>query len=330
MKRENNLQIIRFLLAFLVFIMHFVGLSGLKEVSFVKNFHYAVYVFFIISGMLVYASVERNDLFTYGKNRLLRILPAYYFVVIFFSLLLFFSSSKNILEYFSYEYFSYLFVNLIFLNFLKPCIHDVFSMNPIDCSVNGSLWTIKVEVMFYLFVPFLYKFIKNKTKQIQNLILIILYLLSFAYFYYFNIVKDNYLFAKQFPGALMYFVSGILLYKNFDFFKKYSIYFILPSFYFIYDYTAIFFPISFAIILFVVSFQLPYIKFLDFKNDVSYGIYLIHYPVIQFLVSYELHKLPTLAYSIIVFFVVLLLSIITWKYIEKPALSLQIFRRRNK
>ncbi|MPT31630.1 MAG: acyltransferase, partial [Chryseobacterium sp.] len=171
MKHNNNFDFLRFLFSFLVVIGHSIILSGKPEFwndFFAAMPNYSVYSFFVISGFLIYSSFDRlNDLKKYIRNRLKRILPAYIFVVIFFSVFLFVFSSTDITNYFSKDWLKYLGVNLVFANFLKPCIPFVFTANP-ECAVNGSLWTIKVEIMFYVFVPILYYFLTGKSLKTKS------------------------------------------------------------------------------------------------------------------------------------------------------------------
>ena len=328
MKHENNFDFLRFLFAFLVVIGHTIILSGqleFKNEFFAAMPNYSVYCFFIISGFLIYASFEKlNNLKKYFFNRARRILPAYFFVVLFFSFFLFFFSDLDLKEYFSAGWLKYVGANLLFANFIKPCIDGVFTNNLL-CAVNGSLWTIKVELMFYAFVPFLFYLIKNNSRKRKNIILIIIYVLSILYFSILKgLGKDE--IARQLPGFLCYFVAGIFLYLNMEFFKKW-IYLFLPVAILgivlekgIFGQN-IFTPFALGICIFWFAYlKVPLKKFAKY-GDFSYGIYLVHFPIVQIFVQENLFQ----KYSFYAFFacvsIVILFSVLIWNMIEKPVLK---------
>jgi peptidoglycan/LPS O-acetylase OafA/YrhL len=57
------------------------------------------------------------------------------------------------------------------------------------------------------------------------------------------------------------------------------------------------------------------------KNDISYGIYLYHMPIVNFLIYNNVYG--SLFSFTICLSLTLLLAIISWKVIEKPFLSLK-------
>lgn len=46
------------------------------------------------------------------------------------------------------EVFKYVAANLVFLNFTHPNLPGLFESNSLQ-AINGALWTLKIEVMFY-------------------------------------------------------------------------------------------------------------------------------------------------------------------------------------
>ncbi|MEC5157221.1 acyltransferase family protein [Chryseobacterium sp. MP_3.2] len=328
MKHANNFDFLRFLFAFLVVLGHTIILS--KQPEFQNEFlaampNYSVYCFFIISGFLIFSSFEKlNNLKKYIINRSRRIFPAYFFVVLFFSFfLLFFSNVKNY-EYFTLEWTKYVGANLLFANFLQPCINYVFTSNLI-CAVNGSLWTIKVELMFYAFIPALFYCLKNRSIIIKNMALIVIYGLSIFYFW-FVVNLGKYELARQLPGVLCYFVSGIFLFVNLEFFKKWRNTLLPFAIAAIFLEKGIFHqnlltPIALGICIFWFAFSNIPLKNFAKYGDYSYGIYLVHFPIVQLFVQENLFE----KYSFYAFFaclsIVLLFSIFIWNFIEKPVLK---------
>lgn len=331
MKNNNNFDFLRFLFSFLVVIGHSILLSGNPEFwngFFAAMPNFSVYSFFIISGFLIYSSFDRSkNLNIYFRNRIKRIVPAYFFIVITFAFLLYFFSSTTLQNYFSSDWVKYLGANLVFANFLKPCIQYVFENN-LHCAVNGSLWTIKVEIMFYVFVPILYYFIHKKSRKSQNVIIISIYFFSLIYSYYVN-KYFNYELSKQFPGSLKYFVVGILLYINFDYFntkknKILIVFLFLGIMEFLYSPVQIIFALSLGISIVWLAFsKLPFKNFGKY-GDFSYGMYLIHFPVIQIFVQEKIYENYSFFGLFLSYVVIIFLSVMVWKLIEEPFLRKRI------
>ena len=328
MTHSNNFDFLRFLFSFLVVIGHTIILSEQPEFQnsfFAAMPNYSVLGFFIISGFLIYSSYERSkNLKKYFFNRAKRILPAYFFVVLFFAFFLFLFSAVTLKEYFSFSWMKYVGVNLIFLNFIQPCIDFVFTNN-MTCAVNGSLWTIKVEVMFYLFIPILFYFIRKLNTTNKNVAIIGLYVFSMVYFSVLTSVNQG-LLAKQLPGFLNYFATGMLLYVNKEFFSKY-IYYLLPAAVVVLILEkavilqSIFTPLAIGIIIFWFAFSKIPLKNFGKYGDFSYGMYLVHFPIIQIFTQegfYEKYSYLGFALSTAAVFI---FSVIIWNVIEKNALK---------
>ncbi len=138
-------------------LVHAHVISGEAQLAFLSNWlssEIAVKAFFVVSGLLVFMSYDRTrNLARYFEKRARRIYPAYFTVVTGSALLLFVLSFASPGEY-AMGATNYLAANLAFLNFLSPTLPGVFENNPMR-AVNGALWTLKIEVMFYVTVPVL-------------------------------------------------------------------------------------------------------------------------------------------------------------------------------
>ena len=153
LKKGNCFDFMRYFFAVSLIIVHFCTLADVDQFWIITG-PIRVKAFFIISGFLVfYSYIKREDLKDYIEKRIRRILPPYFLVVISCVLLGFFITSLSKQDYVtSKETYKYLISNFSFLNFIQPTLPGVFESNPMP-AVNGSLWTMKVEVMFYVSVP---------------------------------------------------------------------------------------------------------------------------------------------------------------------------------
>ena len=110
-------------------------------------------VFFVISGFLIAKSYEKNpaDLAGYFWRRGLRIFPALW-VCLIFTLVV--SAPSDFLartSCLSKTFFAWLAGQVSFFQFYNPEHFRGFGIGV----ANGALWTITVELQFYVFVPIL-------------------------------------------------------------------------------------------------------------------------------------------------------------------------------
>ena len=162
----NSFDFFRLLFAFSVFVGHFGVLTSYNTLWFPISPSMGVGGFFIISGFLITRSYYKSkNLLDYSLKRIRRIVPAYMLIVLVCAVFLSFLSSLPLQEYFSNKiFFKYLIANISFLNFIQPTLPEVFTHNLLPY-VNGSLWTIKVEICLYAFVPVLVLFIGEVDKS---------------------------------------------------------------------------------------------------------------------------------------------------------------------
>ncbi|MDR1730072.1 MAG: acyltransferase [Prevotellaceae bacterium] len=329
----NNFDFLRLLLAFSVMCNHYSGLTGQNWYLPISS-AMAVHGFFVISGFLIMRSFYRShSLKDYFQKRARRIMPAYILVVLLCAFGLVFLSDLLAGQYFSSPvFFKYLAANLSFLNFIQPSLPGVFTENPEMTAVNGSLWTIKIELLLYLSVPFIAWLLRRWDKRI---VLGGIYLFSIIFnrsmdYLYLTTGNEIYeMLARQVFFQLSFFISGAFLLFYFKIFFKYrfALFLIaLPAVLFrSNDFVFFLYPMALGIVIFTIAFSLPFLNKAGKYGDISYGIYLFHFPVIQLFISLNLFNNNNFIAFLPVVFSTLLLAWLSWHLVEKRFLE-----RKNK
>lgn len=330
MNNKNCFDFLRFFFAANILLAHLWELSQNKSLEFLSNFSnssIAVQGFFIISGFLVAKSYTNTpSLKDYFIKRAKRILPAYFVVLLISAVTLSFFSSYNFLEYLTdLNVYKYLGWNSIFLNFMHPCLPGLFENN-LMCAVNGALWTLKVEEGFYIILPFVFYAI-NKSKK-PFLILGSLYAFSLLYWFMMDFYLNQPLLAKQLPGYLAYFVTGIFLFLNFDFVLQnknmlFSLSILLLIFSNFLDFQIdVFYPAAFGTIVIIAAYNLPFLNNFGKYGDFTYGLYIYHFPIIQLFRQYDLfEKRDAFLMAFFVILITLFFAVLSWFFIEKRFLD---------
>lgn len=119
-------------------------------------FHGGVTLFFVLSGMMVYKSAERchrdgRPWWDFYLNRALRIMPAMYAYFLALVIILLAIGVLSLSDLGSTQFIAFGLSNLFLVPVYHPGIFADFGIGVI----NGSLWTIPVEVSFYVVVPVL-------------------------------------------------------------------------------------------------------------------------------------------------------------------------------
>lgn len=160
MDRENSFGLIRLMAATCVVLGHAFPIVGQPSLLVLDGAlqGLAVKVFFVISGYLILKSwVIDPNLLRFACKRAIRILPGLFGVVLFSVLILgpcF--TTLALRDYFShprtYDYLSNLY---LYVAYVLP---GVYSDNVYPHAINGSLWSLPVEVCMYAVVPLLFCF----------------------------------------------------------------------------------------------------------------------------------------------------------------------------
>jgi peptidoglycan/LPS O-acetylase OafA/YrhL len=357
----KNLDSLRFLAAFAVFIFHFV--LELKTVipQINENHHYqlvtfftsngilGVNFFFVLSGFLItylilfeIKSTRRFSLKKFFMRRALRIWPLYYLIVFigFFIFPLIYKDYNT-----SHNWINYMF---FLANF-----DEIYNGYNDSYNFLTSPWSVAVEEQFYLFFGILFfiltlfykgKFQLLKLPIIIGFLLVIFFLMRYKVNYYHTIsalpdiligASLGYLFIinskvlyllKKMPKFLILFIYIIgflfIFYKNFLF----NGHFLLVQKILL----ALFFTF---IILDQISFKNSIFKVKNitgssFLGKMSYGIYMYQL-VVMFIIQKSINFSIFSATTSVIIFLILsvlftfVLSYISYKWFEKPFLSLK-------
>lgn len=350
--KENSFDLMRFILATFVIYTHsfplFYGSSspgdklarwtnGQLDMGVV-----AVSGFFVISGFLITQSIlNSSNYFTYIIKRVLRIFPAFFVSLLLVALLV--GPIVSDLDLYSYYFKDYVngplnfIVKNIFLNITgySWVIHDVFSGNPFPSGINGSMWTLKHEFAAYLLLiplSFFYFLKYRKLLLLFTFGVLVLAILNIQNnFALVNLVGSKWwvLSDNEYSSAikyLYYFLAGslIFLYKDRIYFSPR---FILLAILVLIIASKLFF------LKYVLLFILPYMiisisicfssSFMKKYGDFSYGLYIYAFPVQQLIAHLFIGNLNVKGYFLLSFLITLAISVLSWKYIEKPILSLK-------
>ncbi len=329
--KRNNFDFVRLFFALSVVLAHSGHLSDNPSYNSTMRFFpgpLAIDVFFVISGFLIFMSFEHSrSLKDYTVRRLRRIYPAYIAVVLVCAFSGFFLSTASLREYFSVDWLKYVAANLTFMNFLHPELPGLFTDNVFQ-AVNGSLWTLKVEAMFYIAVPF---FVLLLRKYNKLMVMILIYAASVIYHLSFDALHERtgsfiyYQFRKQLPGQMSLFISGAFLYYYFEFFRRHATAIVIAAitgFALALFFDACYFlrSISIAVIVVYVALCLRYLGNWGKYGDITYGVYIWHFPIIQVLVAQGLfEKSPFLALALSGC-ILCVAAFASWHIVEKPFL----------
>ena len=304
-QKNNGFTAIRIICAFIVVYEHFVVLTNM-QLPLLNLRDFAVNTFFILSGFWVTKSfLSSKTIIEYFKKRIRKIFPLYLLVVFLSAILLSFFSALSFYDYFLNNIFwKYLLMNIITLNFIQPYLPGVFDNSP----VNGSLWTIKVEIGFYIILPLLIYIWSKKwersdgEKKSYNWgLLIILYVISVIYVILIDFIIKQYNLPEalnhQLPAYISYFISGMICFLYYN--KIYPVinYLIFPSciililtvfnnIFLVNIFTIVFEPIALSIFIMFLALKIKIFQVFSKVYDFSYPLYLFHYPLIMILKLY--------------------------------------------
>ena len=323
----NNFDLIRLFAASQVLILHATSHLNIAKPFFgsLLGAFPGVPIFFVISGFLISASYERSSsLKNYAINRLLRIYPGLWCCILV-TIMVAFYFGVDFLNYQSLPWVVSQFIGVIY----TPKFLNDFGFG----SYNGSLWTIPLELQFYIALPFFYWMFRKKTTiyfWIAWLIFIsiaIILRIKFPSMGSLEIEsKLEKLIRYTFVPYFYLFLTGVLLqkmeaYKS-NLITNKGIYWLCGYIAFHYlapPSVATYFisNIVLAIVTISMAYSMTWISHSLLKgNDISYGVYIYHGLLIN--VFIEMGVNGKAEYLLLLITLTYILAYMSWIIIEKP------------
>ncbi len=288
----------------------------------------AVWIFFILSGFLVTASFERShSTFDYLLARALRILPGLIVVVTLSAFVLGpIITSLPVHDYFTNEStYTYVWWGIVYAG-RQYNLPGVFTHNPFAPAVNGSLWTLVYEMLFYGVV-----LVMGVTRRLRPWGVAVLVIAC----WYPNLWLAHSSFMMHWfseTGDLFrFFGMGMLLYLIRDkvpmsgkFAALAAVLLILAG----WQNHPLILPDMAALVgpylVMWIAYQ-PYVRFARFGRfgDFSYGIYIYAFPVQQLMAQYLLPDVRAWKIFVLSYPVIVVLAALSWHIVERPSLRLR-------
>ncbi len=342
--RHNNFDLIRLFAASQVAILHALHIMGVEasgiwdRILFLLHIFPGVPIFFFVSGYLITRSFESNSRISeYASNRILRVYPGLITAVCLSFVLIFISGyMASVHEPFS-AWLQLFLAKSSILQFYNPDFMRGYG----DGVLNGSLWTITVELQFYVIVPLLYFLLRlDKTGNLKLLLVIAVFFgINRTYSYLHGGYSENLIYklaSVSFAPWFYMFLVGMFFQRNFEFFHRLlsgkftyllGVYIIVG--YFASQHNANFgnnvdplFYLLLVPLVFSAAYSKPDLaRRITRGNDFSYGIYIYHMPVVNFLIY--LGFSGSIFWSLVALLVTVVIAVLSWFFIEKPCLKLK-------
>ena len=328
--RNDNFLLLRMIAASMVIYGHanpITGGTGPKE--FFRWLHWGTYsghiavlIFFIVSGFLITGSFDRNpNPLRFAAARVLRIGPAYLACILLTVFVLGVAyTSLPTQDYLSHpKTQGFLTRALTVGKSFQWTLPGVFTDNPDRATINGSLWTLPVEARMYLWVFVLGIFGLFAVRWLGNLTVVLLLVIGFLAPKLLPMMDH----ANWFPLAGAFAIGGAC-YLNRSVVPASGRLLLLLAFTAyalrrtpVYHYA---FLLALAAFVFWFAYRIPWRGYNRF-GDYSYGTYLWGWPVQQ-MVAHHWPMLAPIPNALIALPIAILLGVLSWKFVEKPALSL--------
>lgn len=333
--RQNNFNIIRFVSAILVIYGHMFPLVNAEGLPFFMGQNIAVNgvcIFFILSGYLVGQSYEKDpNVLRYAIKRCFRIMPGLIVLILITVFIIGpLVTTGSIAEYFASPLIGEYLKNMALrVSFTLP---NVFTSNPYPGYVNGSLWSLSVEMVMYAILPLLIFALKKVRKKYIILTGLALFLIGLRMIIKSSPVLSNMeIYAIGFGSAINvmpYFIIGYLFtVPKIKKFLNLQIAMVLFAFF-----AVVLVPsritelLAYIVLPYIVfSFALtvkPVFMNFGIKNDFSYGLFLYGFlsqQIVIYIIAVRMRAVvPFYVYLLLSFGMAMAFSVFSWKLVENP------------
>jgi peptidoglycan/LPS O-acetylase OafA/YrhL len=333
---QNSFGLVRLLAAAAVVLSHSyvitLGPDTLEPLEALTGYPlgaHAVYIFFTVSGLLVAASFERRpNILAFGAARFFRIYPGLIAatILVFFACILLAGTADfgTALKESVSGYFAKILIGLAG----SGTIRGVFESLPEAGRVNVPLWTLKYEVMSYIGLGLVMAIIIKTRWMSPVTACAAITVLSGAWLLQSKAYNDSNFFDHIAQFTFAFWIGVLAWHLRSKVQVRWDILLAL----FALTVGAIYFELPFVAhllmllsgytALFVAQFRFGQITAFTDKNDLSYGVYILGWPVQQLLVLYGVGTTP-IANALLALMIVMPLAFISWRLVEKPSLRLK-------
>ncbi|CAG0978340.1 hypothetical protein BURK2_01695 [Burkholderiales bacterium] len=329
--RDNNFNLIRFLAASLVIVSHSYPLAWERQPEIVSRLlitvtggDLAVSAFFVVSGFLVSQSfANRGSVRVFLLARALRIYPALIVAAAFATLLGGAFSTLPWREFLAHPQTHSFFLTNATAWVVQYPLPGVFGDHPHPGAVNGSLWTLPIELRMYLCCALV-----GALGILANRV--VFSLAFFASVLLFSALPEAYPLWPNDAASrklALCFALGVLFHLNRRFvvlrLRWAALMVGVAAFTWQSEVMQVAKYFLLAYLLLVAAYH-PRLRFAAFNRlgDYSYGLYIYAFPVQQAIVALVPGVGPG-QLMMLAFPLVLVLALLSWHLLEKPALGLK-------
>jgi|SRR5579862_5354882 len=300
-------------------------------------------IFFFISGFLISRAFENNPVpREFALNRILRIYPALVCCFLVSLLMVWTTGYLSAVHPSIGSVATWALAQVSIGQFYNPDFLRDYGVGVL----NGSVWTISVELQFYLLVPVLYAGLaldqaSSLCSNRRLLVLSMLFLLANRAYVlggphhagetWYKLAGVSFI-----PWVYMFLV-GVLAQRNFQMIRPYLAgrfsLTLIAYCAFVWPLSSIFgwslgndlnppFFCALAVLIFSAAFSHPGLSdSVLHRNDISYGVYLYHMPIVNLLLALGFGG--TVGSLLLAMAATILLALCSWIGVEKPALRLK-------